>query len=341
MADSTNLFTFGQKKGANDDYDGHWVLDRYHSHDAWLHWGVTSRCNLKCVYCISHDADNEAKELPPPINIPALLRTLDEANKTFKIRFTGGEPFLIPNFVEACIKITEKHYIGINTNLACNNVEEFAEKVNPERVTNINASIHIKELERCNLIEKVIDNFLLCKKKGFNIVSSVVAYPPLLREIEKYKNFFNEKGIKLNFSFFIGEYNGKEYPKSYTDEEIEKFGLNKIWLKKYYQYRGICNAGYNVGMVNSSGDVQPCFYIAETMGNVYEKITFKKNLTMCPVKHCTCPVKQIDPYLFKRSLEENSTFFKKIIPIVKFPSVAIPKLLRKLGSKIKKRDHVG
>lgn len=293
----------------NTDYDGRWVIDKYHLHDAWLHWNLTERCNLNCAYCFSHNSPARGNAELPVINIPALIKTLDKTNKIFKVRFTGGgEPFLVPNIVEACVEITKKHYVGANTNLTCDNIQEFANRVDPEKVTNINASIHIKELERNNLIEKVIRNFLLCKAKGFNIVASVIAYPPLLHEAEKYINFFKEKGIKINFSFFIGMYNNKEYPKSHTEEEIKVFGLNRIWLERHYKYRGICNAGFNVGMVKPNGDLYPCnAYFFTKIGNVYKIINFKKRLVRCPLKYCTCPLKQLDPFLFKQALEESST----------------------------------
>jgi len=314
------------------DYCGHWVVDKKHCHDAWLHWNATNRCNFNCLYCFSHDDPQKKSGELPKINIPELIRSLDEANKVFKIRFTGGgEPFLVPNIVEACLEITKKHYVGFNTNLICDNVKDFAEKIDPERVANINASLHIKELEKYNLVERFVSNYLLCERKGINIVASSVAYPPLADEAEKYRIFFKEKGIPVNFSFFQGSFNGKEYPRSYTEKEIEQFGLSRLWLKKNYEYQGICNAGFNAGIVDPDGSIHPCFSMTkETLGNIYDKIEFKKHLVICPVKRCSCQLKNIDPYIFKKALEENLTLPGKIMPFAAYFSRRIRNQLFKL-----------
>jgi MoaA/NifB/PqqE/SkfB family radical SAM enzyme len=242
------------------------------------------------------------------------MKTLEKTNKIFKISFTGGgEPFLIPNIVEACARITKKHYIFILTNLTINNkIKEFAQKINPKRVSEIHASLHIKELERHNLLGNYINNFLLCKEKGFKIIANVVAYPSLLNEVKKYKKFFRDKGINIKFEPFMGRYNDKEYPQSYTNEEKKIFDFDKINLKNTYNHQQkICNAGYNVGLVCTSGRIQPCNQISENIGHIYKKIKFKQNLTICPYKFCGCPLSIFDPYLFKKALKESRTTPKK------------------------------
>lgn len=153
------------------------------------------------------------------------MNTLNQTNKIFRIGFTGGEPFLCSNIVDACVEITKKHYISF-TNLISKNIKGFFEKIDSERIIRIHASLHIKELERLNLLDRYIENFLLCKEKGFDILAQEVGYPPLLGEVEKYKKFFKEKGIELSFTPFYGEYNGNIYPGAYTKQELELFCLD-------------------------------------------------------------------------------------------------------------------
>ena len=96
------------------------------------------------------------------------LSLTDKLLKIFKITFSGGEPFLVPNFVEACEALTQKHFIGIHSNLTSNSVEKFAQCVNPKQVTGINASLHLRELERCGLVKHYIRHFKILKDKGFD-----------------------------------------------------------------------------------------------------------------------------------------------------------------------------
>lgn len=300
-------------------------------YDAFIQWNVEKRCNLDCVFCFSKDKHPKkykkdsisltSKSLKDiliktsktnitdlarglkhklmrksgnafTINIPALIRTLNHANKTFLISFSGGgEPFLVHNIVEACTKITRRHYIGINTNLTSKKFEEFCEKIEPERVMYIRASLHFKELERLNLLDRFINNFRLCKEKGFNIAATEVAYPSLLGEVESYKRFFKERGIELRFMFFLGEYNGKRYPNSYTEKEITTFGLDKPFIKSLYGRKGKkCNVGYNVSLVSVTGDAVGCTAIKMNLGNIYKKIEFRNTMVTCPVNFCSCPI---------------------------------------------------
>jgi MoaA/NifB/PqqE/SkfB family radical SAM enzyme len=252
------------------------------------------------------------------INISALKNTLNNSNKIYRIDFTGGEPFLAPNIVEACIELTKKHFIGLTTNLTSKKVKEFAEKINPERVFFIVASCHIKELERLNLLSRYIHNFLLCKNRGFEIYAWEVGYPPLLKEVDKYKNFFLEKGIDLAFRPYIGGYKGKFYPDSYSEKELKIFGLTETDINQFYQYGKLCNVGYNVGVIHPNGDITYCFQISKSLGNIFEGIKFKDKLIRCPFKFCNCPVNMYDLPLFRKAISEVGPYDAEWIQLFKF-----------------------
>lgn len=248
------------------------------------------------------------------INVPALMRALDASQKTFKISLTGGEPFLVPNFIEVCRAITKKHYITLFSNLTSSEIKAFSETIDPRQVLEICGSLHIKELERRRLLERYIENFTLLREKGFNVKAQVVAYPDILSKVEKYRLYFKKKGVSIEFLPFRGRYRWKQYPKSYTEQEIEIFGFGTSQnshtdiIKCFYQRGKICNAGYNVGVAFPSGDIQTCFLIGQSLGNVFTKIEFKKNLIKCPFKYCSCPLNIYDLYLFKKALRKNKLF---------------------------------
>ncbi|MFX0023949.1 MAG: radical SAM protein [Candidatus Hermodarchaeota archaeon] len=276
-------------------------------YDAWLFWAPTYQCNLDCDYCFLEPATRHISN-HYNINISALKKTLNCSNKIYRITFSGGEPFLASNIVEACIELTRKHFIAFNSNLTSKKVKEFAEKINPSRVLFILASCHIKTLERRNLLSRYIDNFLLCKNRGFPIFAMEVGYPPLLKEVEKYKKFFLEKGIDLTFSPYMGRYKGKSYPDSYSEKELKIFGLEEFNIKQYYQHGQFCNVGYNVGLVKPNGDISYCIAINKSLGNIYEGIKFKNKLVRCPSKFCNCPVNIYDPYLFRKAISEVGSY---------------------------------
>ena len=270
-------------------------------YDAWLHWHITNRCNLECEYCFSlpHKPDNNIA----PIDTEKLLATLSKTKKTFRIGFTGGEPFLVPNFVEAASKITERHFLSVNTNLTLPAVADFAEEVNPDKVIFIHASFHFLELQKKKLIDKYIANFNLLKEKNFNVYAEEVAYPPHYERLEKDANKLRSLGINLRFGAFYGFIGKKRYPESYTNEEINRFNLPRSEIEKFKQKGVFCNAGFNVGVVFSKGQIKPCFQVHEDLGNVYESINFNKNLLKCNAEYCGCPMNLYDLYLYKKALK--------------------------------------
>jgi MoaA/NifB/PqqE/SkfB family radical SAM enzyme len=242
----------------------------------------------------------------PPIDIPGLLSALDRTGKIFRVTFTGGgEPFLLPNILEAAVALVEKHYVSFNTNLTSPRVKELARSIDPERIL-IHASLHIRELERKKLLRRYIETFQFCKERGIEIYAQEVAHPNLLNDVEYYREMLRAEGIVLTFGPFKGEYMGRSYPNSYTAEEIEVFNLWERSAKgaQFNQKGSLCNAGYNVAVAGPDGLINPCYDIRENLGNMFGAIRLQPEVRRCPVDVCSCPLNFYDESLFKLALSE-------------------------------------
>jgi MoaA/NifB/PqqE/SkfB family radical SAM enzyme len=266
------------------------------NYDAWLHWDITKRCNLDCEYCFGKITDTSIKV--HSIKIDELISTLDKSGKTFRISFTGGEPTLLPNFIEACQAITQKHYISLNSNLISKYLLEFSNTINPERVLHIHASFHYDELANNNLLKKFTDNYKLLKSNGFNIFAEVVAFPTLIGKLDTILNFAKEENLQLGFAPFYGKFNGKAYPESYITSELELFKIEQSDISCFSQKGKLCIAGQSAAIVFSNGNVYPCHQIKTKIGNIYEGINFSDEMVKCPSKKCGCPLNKYDEYLF-------------------------------------------
>lgn len=291
-------------------------------YDAWLHWSVTENCNLQCEYCFS-PRTNSAKA--PVIKIDKLMATLDATGKTFKITFTGGgEPFVVSNFVEASMRITEKHFLGVNTNLTLPRVRKFAESIDPSRVDYVHASCHILELERTGLVSQFIEHFQLLTEKGFVVYASEVAHPTLLPFVDQHREHFRSQGIELQYSPFIGYFDGRKYPESYSADERATFFrspqppvrmFRRQDVRKEYARPELmignhdpgdvknraCNAGFNACVVHGNGVVDRCFIINQQLGDVYSHFKFDDDMYICPVDYCGCPLRSYDLYLYDKA----------------------------------------
>ncbi len=281
------------------------VRNKNQHYDAWLHWNLSSQCNFDCDYCFGKTTPNVSTI--NSIDIENLLKTLGKTGKIFRISFTGGEPFLIPNIISACETIAKVHYVSFNTNLVLDRVKEFAERINPARVLNIHASLHYDELMSKNLFGKYYDNYHLLKENAFNIYTEAVAYPLDIEKITHLKTKMNSLGIPFTYAPYYGSYNNKFYPLPYSDGEISAFNLNKNHIAAYSQKGAICNAGFNAAVVSPRGNVLTCFSVNERLGNIYNDFAFKETPTICPAKKCGCPLNFYDSYLY-RKLDDKTVF---------------------------------
>ena len=267
-------------------------------YNAWLHWDITKRCNLDCEYCFGKITDTSIKV--NKIHINKLLTTLEATGKIFRISFTGGEPTLVPNFVEACKSITEKHYISFNSNLISKNIKKFAKAIAPDRVIHIHASFHYDELSNNGLLNRFVEQYKLLETNGFNIYTEAVAYPKFLKNIDTIKTFVKNEKLNLSFAPFYGKFDDKIYPEDYSPKELELFGITQEEIGYFFQKGKLCNAGYNAAVVFSNGNVYPCHGVKTKMGNIYTHINFAEHPLECPSKKCGCPLNKYDNYLFQQ-----------------------------------------
>lgn len=201
-------------------------------YEAWIHWLITDRCYYQCPYCLGSQFGG--LESAAPVNIAALLKNLNGA--FYRIGFSGGEPFVVPNFVETCGEVTKDHVISINSNFTHRRVQDFIQKISPERVVEITASLHYTELEYRGLFERYISNFIEARNKGFEIRCEQPAFPPLSLKVDEIRYKLEREGIEIRFvPFNLGEFRQK------------------------YSFQGDpCNAGYNACIVTTNGDMFRC-----------------------------------------------------------------------------------
>lgn len=103
-------------------------------------------CNFDCLYCRQHTQDRLKAH---PFEIERFMQRLEQSERTFLVTISGGEPFMIPNFIEFAEELTKTHYLRLDTNLSLTEkCRQFAQTIDPERVVEIVFSTHILEREK-------------------------------------------------------------------------------------------------------------------------------------------------------------------------------------------------
>ena len=210
-------------------------------YQAFLHWHVTYECQMLCNYCIvtgpDRKTDTEDKlRKSNPIDVDAVIRTLEATGKKYYVSLMGGEPFLVPNIVELVKELTRnKHYVGANTNLSAMDPRLWSE-IDHSYLGNFHISLHAQPMERRRQTESFIRNYHAMVRSGFkNFYITAVAHPYLLARIDEYREFFGKEGISFKLIPMLeggGATGGKPYPESYTPEELKL--IDADWLHDYF-----------------------------------------------------------------------------------------------------------
>lgn len=64
-------------------------------------WNMTYRCNFHCRYCFFDDKNKMVSdEIVSKLNASQIAEAFENTNAEWLILLSGGEPFLIPDFLE-------------------------------------------------------------------------------------------------------------------------------------------------------------------------------------------------------------------------------------------------
>lgn len=260
-------------------------------------WILLSSCNFRCHYCF-WPKDYLRKPLPPIPPVEQIVEFFDETNLTWLLHLTGGEPLLIPEFVDLCQALTRKHYISVNTNLSLFYIDKFIEMVPPDRVSFLNCAIHIEEREKRGKVDDFIRKVNRLEQTGFKTMVSYVCYPSLLERLQQDFDQFMERGIVIIPKMLQGTHEGRDYPAGYTDLQRQIFQSVSLkaqaeW-RKYHpvcqelltinifkdhdfvnngipDYRGkLCDAGFRFVRIRENGDIRRCGK-EDVIGNIFTK----------------------------------------------------------------------
>lgn len=253
-----------------------------------LIWNMTRKCNFRCEYCyFPHDNTPVTETLP----VERIREFLDATGRTWTVRLTGGEPFIYPGINDICVSLAEKHIVGIDTNLSVSSkIREFAERMDPARVENFYAALHIEERERVKGVDAFIKNARLLMDKGFKVIVNYVVHPTLEDRFHDDVAFFADHGVHITPRPFRGKYEGRRYPEAYGDRAQAIFANHPEQGKKIaFNFQGVpCTAGNTLLRMEADGTIFRCPGDKTVLGNVMDKVTPTEGATPCIKGRCPC-----------------------------------------------------
>jgi MoaA/NifB/PqqE/SkfB family radical SAM enzyme len=258
-------------------------------------WHLLNTCNYRCAYCFFPPAYLGSK-LQTFAEPEQWRRAYDATGYIWLLHITGGEPSVYPDFVNLCEGLTKKHFISVNSNLSNRAFLDFADRIDPSRVSFINAGLHLEERERRSGNAVFLANAELLHAKKFRTLISLVGSPSALARFEDAILLLAPLGLFPVPKLLRGNYQGKKYPGGYSDLDRERFRKFARLARAHYQpmlaggaerptidmfhdddlldgvpsFRGqSCEAGRLFVRIDANGDIFRCG-TSDRIGNVLE-----------------------------------------------------------------------
>lgn len=259
-------------------------------------FGVTNRCNARCVHCYSKSGTGEKDAL----DTSDICEMIDQfaAAGVFDLGITGGEPLLrkdIASIVAHAVK--QNLTVGISTNgyYASPKILRQLQEAGLDRLqVSIDGTekTHDKLRGIPGLYQKAAGALENCGKIGLRRALCFTAHKKNIKELPELLNRAEAMGVEtFNVSLFVPTGRGgwnlllspHEMEKLYrlVDEKqgqtqtmeitmhTAKRVLNTPALEETESFIG-CQAGVGTSYVNSFGDLTPCVLLPVKVGNLKE-----------------------------------------------------------------------
>lgn len=240
-------------------------------------------CNYRCHYCVAHH-EIEKQSLFKLDRLRKMYADMDRFTVT-TFECGASEPTLHPQITDLINLAASYGAVSIPTN---NSIPP--ERWLPESGANhvyIRAALHPQGEEN---LELFIQHLLAARKMGARVWCVYVAHPSRLNKLNEYKNIFGNYDIPVEISAFTGEYQGQNYPESFTKPERGLLGLAaQSWYARLSfeiicrEFYGIpCLAGYRSLYIGTDGELRRCMSDQSILDKSYD-------MPMpCRVKWCGC-----------------------------------------------------
>ncbi len=283
-------------------------------------------CNYTCEYCIAGHGLTHAKGQSQwdEGRYHTVIDNIAQLPYEINIRLgVGGEFFISKALIKGAENLSHKdnvYSVNLITNLSFSleQYQKIFSNFDKKKVALV-ASFHPTQIEdHKQWLDKAV---AISQLFDFSVI--MVAFPDIMDDIRKHKEYLNSLGVSVFVQAFLGPWKGKQYPQSYTAEQ--RSFLKQVFYSRHdYEYLvnlkkpGMCNAGFKSIYVSPNGQVYPCGMGAykKTLGDfsVSPSLALNGSPAQCPFQRCACDTENMNTVNF----ENNYVFTSRNQHIYKY-----------------------
>jgi MoaA/NifB/PqqE/SkfB family radical SAM enzyme len=275
-------------------------------------WHLLWTCNYRCPYCFV-SPEKLGSKIRTSASPEEWAAAFDATGKCWLIHMTGGEPTIYPDFPKLCETLTKRHLISLNSNLSRPSVRRLAGRVDPRRVSFVNAGLHSGERLRRKGFTDFANNARFLQDAGFRVFVTAVATPIVIANLPALAASCAAEGLQLAPKILRGPYEGKLYPWAYTRVQKERLRESIKRARDHYtqayegwprpsidvlsddelldglpNFRGHpCSAGVRFVQMSHDGEVHRCNPARSGMGNLLQgTVRFAEAPAPCDTNYC-------------------------------------------------------
>ncbi|MBU1124839.1 MAG: radical SAM protein [Candidatus Omnitrophica bacterium] len=271
---------------------------------ACITWLINNKCNYRCSYCLNGFEEPTNFKILPSEEWIRIWEDIYQRYGTVAMQVTGGEPTLYPRFFEILKGISLMHNIELQTNLFWD-PRLLIDQVSAEGISRVGGSFH----PEFTPFEVFLKKIVAIRDAGFRVEINYVASPAILERAEEYIAGAKDKDIQFSIISFVGEYQGKKYPESYTQEEkdiLKKLNVTSgesaesmaNWdlehkkvgpIKEVEVPARVCRMGQMYTWLKPDGEAMRCCKSPLVLGNMIEgTFAFLDEALPCKLDNCIC-----------------------------------------------------
>lgn len=227
---------------------------------------VRNPCNYRCFYCVAAGRNNEPVQRLDLDAIEQAYRHITQKCIVTSLECGGGEPTVHPQFAALVELVSKFGAVSFPSNNS-QNPERWLPRTTASRLL-IRSALHPESEEK---LDRYLRNARYLIDHGCDFATTFIAHPSRLKKVQEYREYFASAAVPFYPVGFIGDYQGRHYPYSYTDEEKRMIGIDqpsRYWLHqiephitRVRNFRAIpCIAGYRSLYITKEGSLRRCMY---------------------------------------------------------------------------------